>query len=1161
MTLLALWFRRSIDLGKGLVASRRLAGCAALVASLSLATPALAQRDLKDIPDPDPEIERAALELPDGFEINLFAADPLLAKPIQISFDPDGRLWVASSETYPQVKPGQQADDKILVLEDSDGDGKADKTTIFARGLLIPTGIEPGDGGVYVANSTELIFLKDTDGDSKADSYRVILSGFGTEDTHHLVHTFRWGPNGQLYFNQSVYIHSHLETPWGVRRLAGGGIWQLRPETLELEVFARGLVNAWGHAFDRWGQSFATDGAGGQGINYVFPGATLITAQGADRILAGLNPGSPKDCGLEIVDGRHLPDDWQGSLITNDFRAHRVCRYALTDDGSGYASRQQPDLIKTKHVAFRPIDVKQGPDGAIYIADWYNPIIQHGEVDFRDPRRDHTHGRIWRVTAKGRPLVPRPQLFGATTGELIAALESPESWTRHFAKRVLKERGESVLPDVAVWLTELDQRDPHRDHHLLEGLWTYQSLNVVEPALLNRVLAVKDPHARAGAVRVLGAWHEQLPDALSALETHVADENPRVRLEAVVALTRVGTAQAIQVAMRALDKPMDRFLDHALYLAAHNTQAVWLPALEQKQIDFDGDARHLGFALESAESAAAVMPLAALIRSGKLPADQQTGASALLMRFGGPAELSLVFDEALAAPSNPARCVELLTGLVKTTRERKVRPAGDLGRLTPLLSAADEGVLAAAAQAAGIWQVESLRPRLLELAAGNETPDAVRTAALTGLAALGGSASRDSLVSLAGADHPTAARVAAIAALVSLDVDRAAAMATLLLVKPPDGLDLRPLLTALLGRKQGPAALTAALQGQTVPADTAKLALREVRDSGLVDADLLAALQTAGGLKAAVVKLSPDEMKAWVAQVAAEGDAARGEVVFRRAECLKCHSIAGAGGRVGPDLISIGASAPVDYLIESILDPSNKIKENFHSLKVATDAGLVYSGVKVRQSDQDLVLRDVDDREIVIPLDTIEGTPQPGLSLMPVGLADALTRGELIDVVRFMSELGKVGPYAVDKSRVVRRWQVLTNTPESFRGVRHGDLDLVVKNDQLKWTPAYSQVFGSLPIAELPFFELSNHTTQSLLRFELDVTTAGRVELLLPADGIFKLWIDGAAQSRAARLPLDLSTGLHTVTLVVEPAKLKSLRIELADVAGSPAQAQIVGGK
>jgi putative heme-binding domain-containing protein len=818
-------------------------------------------------------------------------------------------------------------------------------------------------------------------------------------------------------------------------------------------------------------------------------------------------------------------------------------------------------LIKTKHVAFRPIDVKQGPDGAIYIADWYNPIIQHGEVDFRDPRRDHTHGRIWRVTAKGRPLVPRPQLTGAATTELVAALESPESWTRQFAKRVLKERGDSVLPDVGVWLAELDEHNADRDHHLLEGLWTYQSLGVVEPALLNRVLSAKDPNARAAAVRVLGAWHPRLPDALAMLEKLVADEHPRVRLEAVVALTRLGSAKATEVAMRALDKPIDRFLDHALYLAARNTQAVWLPALEQKQIDFDADPRHLAFALEAAGSAEAVMPLAALVRSGKMPADHQAGASALLMRFGGPAELALVFDEAVAAASDPPRCVELLTGLVKTSRDRKVRPTGDLARLTPLLSASDEGILAASAQAAGVWQVESLRPRLLELASAGQTPDAVRIAALGGLAALGGPASRDALVALAGDNHPTPARVAAIAALVSLDVDRAAAMTTVLLVHPPDGLDLRPLLTAILGRQQGPKALTAAIKGQTIPSDTAKLALREVRDSGLVDTDLLAALQTAGGLKAAVVKLSPAEMQTWVAQVVAEGDAAHGEAVFRRADCLKCHSIAGAGGRVGPDLLSIGTSAQVDYLIESILDPGAKIKENYHSLKVVTDDGLVYSGVKVRQSDKDLVLRDVDDREIVIPLDTIDGTPQPGQSLMPVGLADTLTRGELIDVVRFMSELGKIGPYAVDKSRLVRRWQVLPNTPDAFRGVRHGDLDLVVKNDQLKWAPAYSQVSGSLPIAELPFFELSNHTTQTLLRFGLDVSTAGPFELLLPTEGIFRLWVDGALRSPAARLPLDLSAGVHSVTLVVEPAKLKNLRIELVDVAGSPAQAQIVGGK
>src|SRR5579871_2485593 len=208
---------------------------AALVA-VSISASVFAQRDAK-IPDPDPEVERKALQVADGFEVNLFAADPLLAKPIQMNFDARGRLWVASSEVYPQIKPGQVADDKIVILEDTDGDGRAEKTTVFADKLLIPTGVEPGDGGAYVANSTELLHLADTDGDGKADAKRVVLSGFGTEDTHHILHTLRWGPDGMLYFNQSIYIHSHVETPWGVRRLGGGGIWQFRPESAWLDVF------------------------------------------------------------------------------------------------------------------------------------------------------------------------------------------------------------------------------------------------------------------------------------------------------------------------------------------------------------------------------------------------------------------------------------------------------------------------------------------------------------------------------------------------------------------------------------------------------------------------------------------------------------------------------------------------------------------------------------------------------------------------------------------------------------------------------------------------------------------------------------------------------------------------------------------------------------
>jgi glucose/arabinose dehydrogenase len=437
-----------------------------------------AQRAPFAIPDPDPEIERKSFLIADGFEVNLFAADPLIAKPIQMNFDSAGRLWIASSEVYPQIKPGEVANDKVLVVEDSDGDGRADKTSVFAGGLLIPTGIEPGDGGAYVANSTELLHLKDTDGDGKADQTRVVLSGFGTEDTHHILHTLRWGHDGMLYFNQSIYIHSHVETSLGVRRLGGGGIWQFRPETIELDVFIRGLWNPWGHHIDRWGQSFATDGAGGEGINYCIPGASYAMASGAARIIKGLNPGSPKYCGLEVVSGRHLPESWQGNLLTNDFRGNRVCRFVLSDDGSGFAAREQSELIKTKHVAFRPIDIKMGPDGAIYIADWYNPIIQHGEVDFRDSRRDHTRGRIWRVTAKGRPLVARPKLVGATTEALLESLKAPEDWTRHHAKRVLKERGRAeVVPKLEKWFVALDPGDPNFEHNRLEALWTYQALD------------------------------------------------------------------------------------------------------------------------------------------------------------------------------------------------------------------------------------------------------------------------------------------------------------------------------------------------------------------------------------------------------------------------------------------------------------------------------------------------------------------------------------------------------------------------------------------------------------------------------------------------------------------------------------------------------------
>ena len=512
-----------------------------------------AQRNLTQIPDPDPEIERKSFMVADGFEVNLFAADPILAKPIQMNFDPRGRLWVVSSEVYPQIAPGQTANDKVLVLEDTDGDGTSDKTSVFADGLLIPTGIEPGDGGAYVANSTELLHFTDTDNDGKADRRRVLLSGFGTEDTHHLLHTLRWGYDGQLYINQSIYIHSHIETPHGVRRLGGGGIWEFRPETMELEVFIRGLCNPWGHHFDRFGQSFVTDGAGNEGINYCLPGAYYATAPDAVRILPGLNPGSPKDSGAEFTSGRHLPEAWRGNLLTNDFRGNRVFRYVFSEDGAGFAAREQSELIKTPHVAFRPIDVKMGPDGAIYIADWYNPIIQHGEVDFRDPRRDHTRGRIWRVTAKGRPLVERPRLVNAPIDVAARRAEGPRGLDPAAGAAGAQGAGAAdVVSALTAWVRGLDARDPDAEHHAARSPLDLPGARLVEPRLLASSLAAeRSAGPRGGRVRVAGALAGRLSDPLGAARPRVVDDHPRVRLEAVRALAHVPAHASAELALRA----------------------------------------------------------------------------------------------------------------------------------------------------------------------------------------------------------------------------------------------------------------------------------------------------------------------------------------------------------------------------------------------------------------------------------------------------------------------------------------------------------------------------------------------------------------------------------------------------------------------------------
>ena len=826
----------------------------------------------------DPTAVLDAFIVAPGYEVNLFAAEPMLKNPIQMAWDGEGRLWVVCSPTYPQLEPGQPLRDYIVVLEDTDNDGQADKHTMFADGLVVPTGIEFGDGGVYVANEPDLLFLADTDGDLVADVRRTVLSGFGTEDNHHGISAFVWGPGGKLYFQSGVFLHTQVETPHGVVRADDSVIFEFTPRKTLLERYVYGAgVNPWGHDFDAWGQDFQTDGAW-EGIWWLAPGQVPFHAR---QRVPDTNTVISSAAGSEIVSGRHLPDDMQGVMVLNEFRGRTVERYRFTDDGAGYSATEiTPPLLVSTEEYFRPVDVEMGPDGAIYVLDWYNALIGHMQYNFRDPRRDHSHGRVWRITATGRPVVPKAEISGASIEVLLDNLKAPEDYTRHKSRRELYERDPQQVADALVaWVAALDPNDPNYELQRLEALWTYQTIDVVEPDLLGAILQSEEPRARAAATRVLRYWWPEVPDALDLLDARISDDHPRVRLEVVVALSHIPSARSMELATRALDLPVDRHLEHALRLTANALQPEWLPAYEAGELRFNDDPEHVAFALEALNSEGGVGPLLDLLRAGQVPSSRLPDVLARVLEQGTPDALGEVFRLAFEQYEAPLLS-EVLAGCTRAARQRGVVPtsggdfsSSDVSQASALLRHDDDRVRQAAIRVVGAWGMERARGRLEDLASTGSGGD--QTAAIASLGYLGGQRSVDYLDELAAEGNPEAVRAAAIGSLALLDLRLAATRTAEILTLRPD-LDPEPVIRPFLERAGGTEALGAALSDLEIPEDVAKLALRQINASGQQEVTLVTALVRSAGFSDPVEELTASELSEMVAAVAAEGDAESG---------------------------------------------------------------------------------------------------------------------------------------------------------------------------------------------------------------------------------------------------------------------------------------------
>ncbi len=1062
-------------------------------------------------PQPRPQFTVA-----DGWEVELWAENPLLNKPIQMNFDPQGRLWIASSEAYPMIEVGQAAPDRILVLEDTNGDGKADKTTTFADGLLIPTGLAPGHGGVYVAQSTDLLFLKDTTGDGIADHRERLLSGFGTEDTHHNLHSLQWGPDGRLYMNQSVYTRTDTETPFSVVRLRAGGGFRLDPTQLRMQVFFRGLWNSWGHQFDAFGQSFLTDGAGFRGVAWGFPGAVFHPTPGARRQLDLISPGNyPKFAAAEIVAGPSYPEDWQETFVTCDFRANRVTQFLLQDQDAGFVAIPGADLLRTSETTFRPIDVKQGPDGALYIADWSNPIINHGEVDFRDPRRDRWHGRIWKVRWTGGQRQEVADLTLEKTELLLDKLVAADRYTRDQSRRVLFERADSedVSAVLAAWLQQ-----PRDDRAKLQALWICQGLNLVRPDLLRQLLRSDIPQVAAAAVRVLADWSDPQNPGIEVLESShsgkwfseaVVHPHPRVRLEAIRGLSVFGSVDAVAVAMKALKLPKDRFIEFAAaQLVDDHAQAIVDAILSGTWTE------QISFVLENVPPQQSQRCLESYLKTNPIGTDGGGPWIELVGRTGNPIQLQRLLDQATSGGFVPEATARVLRTFSEADRLRRIRPQGDLTRVTQFLNVAEVSVRKQAVELVGRWKLESARPRLLELATATEETLPIRIAAVNSLRQLGDASAVAPLRKLIEVQQNTSLRQSALVTLFALNQEVAVAAFWQVLEGSENEPQAVSFWQAALQNAEIGKRLAVELPEKNYPPHVIAAGLHAITSVGREETELRDALQKIAGTKPEM-EFSAQRIRELQVAVAERGNPDRGQEIYWREnlQCINCHAIAGVGGQVGPDLSSLGASAPVDYIIESLYLPDAKIKEGFHSLVVATEDGEVFAGIETNSTAEELVLRQADDQLVRIPTAEIVAQ-KAGPSLMPSGVVDRLSEQEQIDLIRFLTELGRPGRFDASQGGIARRFQVFAGT---HRAEQQG-MDKVIQGQaDSAGRVLLARVDGTVTtsmLAEVTKQPINISLVNVYLLTRFTTTTAGEIEFEFVGGenhSVTAAWVDGAS--------------------------------------------------
>ena len=993
---------------------------AALAALALLCLPVARADDPKPVAETEaraPAAERAGFRLPPGFEIQLVASEPLIGKPMNLAFDARGRLWVTSTVEYPfPVADGTRGRDKVLILSDFGPDGRAAKVETFADGLNIPIGVLPlGAGDAALVHSIPSVRkYVDTDGDGRADRSDPAYAEFGHRDTHGMTNAFTRGFDGWIYachgFNNDSTVQGSDGRPVTMN---SGNIYRFQPDGSHAEYYTHGQVNPFGLAFDAYGRLYSCD-CHTRPIYQNLRGAYYPSFGKADDGLGygpemiGHDHGSTGIGGIAFAENDHFPPDYRGSVFLGNVVTGRVHRDSFRWQGSSPRAVTQPDLVTSDDPWFHPVDLEFGPDGALYIADFYNRIIGHYEVPLDHPGRDRERGRIWRVVYRGpdgtnpAPRDPRPDAPNATTADLIADLGHPNLVVRLRAAELLVLRGRAavVAPLLAAW----DRAAPTQRAH---ALWVLHRVGALDDGRLASQAEHADEGVRVHAAR---AWADRatLGDAgMAALWLGLRDGSPHVRRAAAESLgAHPGLAAIAPLLDLIKATPGDD--DHLRQVARIGLRdslvddATW----DKLTVDPAGEAALADVApgVPSAGSARFLLGYLARHPERLNQADRLVRHAA---RHGAgdpqPALVALIRAGGLA-PDGRAR---LLGAVAAATRERggefglEARALGE-SVAAELLDSADAKARGRGIDLAGSLGLANLAGRLGALAADRSAPSATRAAALgayAGLDPAGSVGGLDARLLDAGEAVEVRDQAAKLLAASGRDDARGALVAALNRI--PARLQNTVAAALASSRPGAEALLDAVATGKASPRPLGEKSVAvKLGASGLPDVKsrLDALLKDAPPADGRILTVI-DERRGDYGK-AGGGDAALGAAVFAK-NCAACHQVDGRGARVGPQLDGIGVRG-LDRLLEDVMDPNRNVDQAFRATTLALKDGRVLHGLLARQDGAVLVLVDAEGKEVPVPADAVDERRTTPLSPMPANFADAIDPADFRHLMGFL---------------------------------------------------------------------------------------------------------------------------------------------------------------